>query len=278
MPEHASILWEALLLVYLQRRPTIWPLGKKPKCRKIEVTRFVLEHYLVWHFNGIICIIYLAANPLFWRYSWILSSSSTGNWAILFYTKEPQEFYRTEIRKLPRNTFTRSTQLQADKVKRNKHSRIYILKNSPNATTSSPFGCTLNHCSPWPWPYPKCLAGVGWWVFTCRVAASSISTRRQASVSTMRASTRNGVRSSLSTYRVSTAPDWLRWIPSKHCRVFFRVVGYVLKHHKTVEKVTVSLEYKGLVAKRKDTRKKLQVTTTWSISSSPCEWVTGLFN
>lgn len=61
---------------------------------------------------------------------------------------------------------------------------------------------------------------------TCTFAAKSISTRRQARVSTMRASTRNGVHSSLSTYSVNTAPDWLRWIPAKHCRVFFSVVGW----------------------------------------------------
>lgn len=51
---------------------------------------------------------------------------------------------------------------------------------------------------------------------TCKFAAKSISTRRQARVSTMRASTRSGVHKSLSTYSVNTAPDWLRWIPSKH--------------------------------------------------------------
>lgn len=60
---------------------------------------------------------------------------------------------------------------------------------------------------------------------TCKFAAKSISTRRQARVSTMRASTRNGVHKSLSTYSISTAPDWLRWIPSRHWRVLFSMVG-----------------------------------------------------
>lgn len=87
---------------------------------------------------------------------------------------------------------------------------------------------------------PKVLPRQGF-LCTCRVAASSISTRRQARVSTMRASTRKGVHSSLSTYRVSTAPDWLRWIPSRHCKVFFRVVGYMLKQHET-EKQTKKLQ------------------------------------
>lgn len=103
---------------------------------------------------------------------------------------------------------------------------------------------------------PKVLPRHGF-LCTCRVAASSISTRRQASVSTMRASTRKGVHSSLSTYRVSTAPDWLRWIPSKHCKVFFRVVGYMFKQHGThTKKITIDLEYKDLKAKGKDTQTK----------------------
>lgn len=60
---------------------------------------------------------------------------------------------------------------------------------------------------------------------TCSVSASSISTLRHASVSTMRARTLKGVLSSLSTYSISREPDWLRWMPSKHCRVFFNMVG-----------------------------------------------------
>lgn len=60
---------------------------------------------------------------------------------------------------------------------------------------------------------------------TCSVSASSISTLRQARVSTMRARTLKGVLSSLSTYSISREPDWLRWIPSKHCKVFFSIVG-----------------------------------------------------
>lgn len=108
-----------------------------------------------------------------------------------------------------------------------------------------------------------------WHFRTWDGAANSISTRRQASVSTMRASTRNGVHSSLSIYNINTAPDWLRWIPSKHCNVFFREAGWCVQNNfvnilsKFVLPMYHSIEKKQAKIVDKQTRKAEQWLYSW---------------
>lgn len=61
---------------------------------------------------------YLFANPLFWRYSWILSSSSTGNWEVLFYTETREAMHWEQFQEWNTHTYygkqksKRDTQLQ----------------------------------------------------------------------------------------------------------------------------------------------------------------------
>lgn len=53
---------------------------------------------VLWHnYKSALSWHYLCASPLFWRYSWILSSSSTGNWAMLFYTKTKEGGRREQV-------------------------------------------------------------------------------------------------------------------------------------------------------------------------------------